>query len=74
MNELKLNKLANNALNNEEMHHTRGGECVMACGCSCYYANSGGSSTRQNGCANAEKGIHSPKGEHTYFLPCYLED
>lgn len=38
------------------------------CGCSCYYANSGGSSHWDNGCANLDSGLWSPMGENDTFV------
>jgi natural product precursor len=60
---IKLNKLAENRLNEKEMNSINGGvgtyiTCndkgvCYACGCSCAYANSGGSSSAGNGNANS---------------------
>jgi len=59
---LKLTELSKN-----EMGKVVGGQCtvlitriVRTCGCSCAYANQGGSSTQDNLSANAAQGLHSP--------------
>jgi natural product precursor len=52
LKELKPNKLSNRNLNNRQMNHLKGGSGGNVCGCSCYYENSGGSSTMMNGGAN----------------------
>lgn len=46
----------------------KAGEMAKACGCGCAYANSGGSSTSDNGMANANKGLSSD-GPCKFFLP-----
>ena len=56
MNKIKLNKLEENDLSKREMNQIRGGE---RCGCACAYSNSGGSSTRDNGIANAASNLVS---------------
>lgn len=49
-----------------EMKETKAGAVQNpgdgSCGCSCYYAGSGGSSTRDNGLANCDHGLYSEKG------------
>lgn len=59
LQKIKLNNLAENSLANREMKQLMGG---ATCQCSCHYAGSGGSSTRDNGNANAEHGYvsHDP--------------
>lgn len=37
------------------------------CGCSCYYANSGGADTCDNGCANAENDIYLANGQNHIY-------
>ena len=66
MKKIKLNALAAQTLSQIEMNAVKGG--TATCGCSCYYANSGGSSTMDNGYANRATGLKSPKGEKVWFL------
>lgn len=54
---IKLNKLADNSLAQREMKGIKGGAC---CSCGCFYANQGGSSTQDNGVANAKHCYSSP--------------
>jgi natural product precursor len=58
MKKVKLNALENQSLNNKEMNAVRGG---ADCCCACAYANQGGSSTNDNGCANGKEGLKSPQ-------------
>jgi natural product precursor len=58
MKNIKLNALENQSLNNKEMNVVRGGK---ECCCACAYANQGGSSTNDNGCANGKGGLQSPQ-------------
>jgi natural product precursor len=58
MKKIKLNTLESQNLSNKEMNRVRGGEDVACC-CACAYANNGGSSTNDNGCANAKEGKKS---------------
>jgi natural product precursor len=72
MQNLKLNKLAENRLNEKEMENITGGyisitvrndkgEVVYDCGCGCYYEGKpGGSSTSDNMNANIAGSLHSP--------------
>lgn len=73
MKNLKINKLAENRLNEKEMKNITGGgpylsivvtdsngKVVHDCGCGCYYVNNGGSSTGDNFNANLAKSLHSP--------------
>ena len=69
MKNLKLNKLAENRLNEKEMNSINGGAgwyitCgsgyCYSCGCACAYANSGGSSDDGNGWANSKSNLASP--------------
>ncbi|MCI1779802.1 MAG: TIGR04149 family rSAM-modified RiPP [Bacteroidales bacterium] len=66
MKKLKLTNLENNNLSEKEMNNLRGGN--WTCGCSCYYANSGGSSSGDNADANADigPGAHSRQGNNQY--------
>lgn len=61
LEEIKLNNLAKNSLANREMRDLKGGK---SCQCSCCYAGSGGSSTTDNGNANATNGYHSTCDPH----------
>ena len=72
MKNLKLNKLAENRLNEKEMGNITGGyvdieirnskgEVVYSCGCGCYYSGNGGSSTSDNMNANIAGNLHSPR-------------
>ncbi len=65
MKKLKLNALAKKNLSELEMNQVRGGDC---CGCSCYYADNGGSSIDANGSANNKAGLHSPKGKNDAYV------
>lgn len=58
MKDLKLNNLSKNKLEKKELNNARGGQL---CGCGCYYSGSGGSSSNDNGCANADGGMRSPE-------------
>lgn len=63
----KLNALSVAGLRQKEMDAIVGGR---ACGCSCYYANSGGSSSTDNMNANyavGDYGIDSTQGCNQYF-------
>jgi len=55
MNEIKLNKLANNSLNNKKMNAIRGGQAY--CGCGCH----GPSGTKANAEANRAAGLEGGK-------------
>ena len=66
MKKIKLNALAAQTLSQIEMNAVKGG--TVDCGCSCYYANSGGSSTMDNGYANKATGKFSLKGKIVMFL------
>ena len=65
MKKLKLNALGKKNLTELEMNQVRGGG---ACGCSCYYADNGGSSSGDNGSANSHAGIFSPKGKNELYV------
>ena len=61
----KLNALSAEGLRQKEMNSIVGGK---SCGCSCYYANTGGSSSNCNSGANYAAGIgHSPVGCNDYI-------
>ena len=59
MKSLKLNNLEKSSLNEKEMKHVTGGDSTI-CYCGCLYANQGGSSTVDNGCANSVHGRETP--------------
>ena len=61
MKDLKLNKLAKNRLERNEMQNIAGGASEYYCTCGCNYANSGGSSVNANGNANADGGLMSAR-------------
>ncbi|MBR4821944.1 MAG: hypothetical protein IKZ71_02210 [Bacteroidales bacterium] len=64
MKNLKLMVAEGNLLNEKEMISVRGGKQGRACGCACYYRNTGGSSVEANRDANyagGEHGLFSPK-------------
>jgi natural product precursor len=52
LNKIKLNNLSAENLSNKQMKEIKGGAGV--CGCSCYYAEEGGSSTSANCFANED--------------------
>lgn len=65
MKKLKLNSLNNERLSEKETQKIMGGN---VCGCSCWAAGQGGSSSNNNGRANAHGGIgHSIKGENYLY-------
>lgn len=68
MKKLKLNYFETNKLSKEQQNSIIGGD--WTCTCSCYYADNGGSSEMDNGCANAEigPGGHSTKGDNHYCV------
>ena len=55
---LKIDKFSNERFTNKEMNKVKGG---LVCLCSCYYANSGGSSIERNGGENKATGAYSKK-------------
>lgn len=66
MKSLKLNRINKSQLNKEQMSNVYGGSQV--CGCGCCYSGSGGSSTDDNGMANANDGLRSPDCSNTIFV------
>lgn len=60
----KLNAISAEGLKQKEMNAIVGGK---ACGCSCYYANTGGSSSYCNSGANYSKGYTSTTGCNDYL-------
>ena len=70
LSKLKLNMLSDANLRDKEMNGLRGGG---NCYCSCYYANSGGSSSDANMGANYDKSgtgqpdVYSTSGCNAYF-------
>lgn len=67
MKNLKLTDFEAAMLSKKDMRQIVGGSSDATCGCSCYYANQGGSDTVDNGIANAETGASSPKGNNRIF-------
>jgi natural product precursor len=65
MKNLKLNALASENLSKVEMNCISGG--ANCCWCACAYANSGGSSTNDNGGANSSSGKNSPQLDSQLF-------
>lgn len=59
MKSLKVNRIEKEILSNKEMQHIAGGQQEGMCGCGCMYEGQGGSSTMDNGLANAETGAWS---------------
>lgn len=57
MKNLKLTALEADELSKKAMKSINGG--FTSCGCGCAYANSGGSSSQNNGLANAGTGLSS---------------
>lgn len=66
MKNLKLTALEADELSKKAMKSINGGH--YSCGCSCYYANQGGSSSSDNGNANYDSGLKSEKGENLEFV------
>ena len=60
MSNLKISIAEGSLLNEKELSAIYGGSC----GCACAYANSGGSSTEDNGAANNAGNLHSPGMTH----------
>jgi natural product precursor len=52
LNKIKLNNLSAENLSNKQMKEIKGG--AGSCGCSCYYAQEGGSGTDDNCFANQD--------------------
>ena len=66
--EKQMEKFKLNALEAKQMENLKGGSdriCSGAtlCGCSCFYANNGGSSVEANSNANADCGLTSTQGD-----------
>jgi natural product precursor len=64
ISKLRLNLLNEQDLEDKQMNSLKGGggECF----CSCYYANSGGSTSSANRSANANYGYYSGSGCNQY--------
>lgn len=71
MKKIKLNTIERNKLNETEMSFAKGGVySTTNCGCTCRYANEGGSNEDTNGKANYVEGKHSPgMTQVTYTFP-----
>jgi natural product precursor len=70
LSKLKLNVLNEQSLEERQMNALRGGDSV--CTCSCYWANNGGSSSRDNSRANYNSIDHkySNQGSNCYMYGC----
>jgi hypothetical protein len=55
----KLSLMKLNEMSTKETYSIKGGQSVTCCTCACAWANCGGSSTSDNGGANAVEGLHS---------------
>jgi hypothetical protein len=55
MSKIKLNKIGNFQLTNNEKQELKGGDVVLVCTCGCCYANDGGSSIQDNTAANTNE-------------------
>jgi natural product precursor len=64
MKNLKLN-----SLEKREMNDIKGGTPGDCCGCACAYANTGGSSSVNNGNANQAGGLNSTASIKRYWCP-----
>ena len=60
LKKIKLNQIADTMLNEREMLRLFGTGTSGKCGCSCLYADKGGSCSSDNHSANCELGITSP--------------
>lgn len=58
---LYLSKLNKNETDDSRGGYSFEGDEFHACGCGCYYAGSGGSSTQDNKCANYNGDLASPQ-------------
>jgi natural product precursor len=67
MKALKLTALEADVLSRKAMNGLKGG--IDYCGCSCYYAHTGGSSSDDNGNANYNGGgLISKKGDNKMYV------
>lgn len=66
-------KLSFVSIEKNEMNVTKAGAVSTSCGCSCYYANSGGSGTFDNAGANADNGLISKKGDIQMYTLATVE-
>jgi len=64
MKNLKLTALEADELSKKAMNGIQGGQ---VCGCSCYWANRGGSSSYDNGSANVDLGTVSEFGQNKVY-------
>ncbi len=71
MSKIKLTNLAKSELAKNELQTVLGGrEREVCCSCSCAYANNGGSSTSDNGYANAGDDKRSKTGDNAFKVYC----
>lgn len=66
LSKIRLNRLQSSTISENEMKSIQGG--VTVCGCSCYWASSGGASTDANGGANMSSGLYSSSGENEWWV------
>ena len=71
LKKIKLSNQIDCELKEREMYMLRGGnkEEPNVCACGCAYAESGGSSSKDNAVANIEKGLSSDSGN----IQCFIE-
>lgn len=72
LKKIKLSNQIDCELKEREMYMLRGGnkEEPNVCACGCAYAESGGSSSKDNAVANIEKGLSSDSGN----IQCFIEN
>lgn len=68
LNSLKLSEMAAENLSDREMKEIKGGR---SCGCSCYWAGGGGSSTNDNCVANYYQGSGASSTSGSTQMICY---
>lgn len=70
MKSLKLNQIEKTTLSNQELRQVKGGQSYSTyyCGCACAYADSGGSSTTDNGVANSRDNLSSGTSNDQQFI------
>lgn len=66
LRKIKLSDLSDAGLKDKELNALRGGVSGEYCGCSCYWADKGGSSIADNSDANWDQGSISMQGCSQY--------
>lgn len=66
LRKIKLSDLSDAGLKDKELNALRGGVDGAFCGCSCYWADKGGSSSADNSDANWDQGSISKQGCSQY--------